>query len=220
MKTTREIEGGVRRGRGGARRGAHRLLAGAALIFLVLLVNGCEGCKTLRWKSRLGMAQLCDDDMDCKQTCPQGNVCLHYAGGLREPPDGLCICRDAYSPPCATARDCPSRGPGVTCDMGPGKVWTCMHYPRSSVGSCECTANCATDLDCNSFVGCPGGSVCKLYPGGDGGACFCSTVFDCTMDRDCELIPDCPQAPQCIHIPYVHKGACRCPSAILDGGAR
>jgi len=156
MTTTREIAGGTRSGLGGGRRRAPRLLAGMALVFVVLLVNGCHGCSSRKWKAKLGLVELCRRDADCKQICPQGNACMDpsvESDGIY----GICICRDLGFAPCTTALDCPS-GPTATCSGH--FIWDCMHHPGSSVGSCECNATCAADLDCKPTARCPEGTVC------------------------------------------------------------
>jgi hypothetical protein len=148
-----------------------RALTGVALVFLVFLGNGCNGCKGIGWKAKLTMAPRCNFIEDCEQTCPQGNMCMDFSemGG---PDHRVCVCREAYSPPCMTALDCDKfQKPGEIFD----RLWNCTHYPGSSVGSCEYSAECATALDCKPIADCPEGPACALYRWGDRGACRCAS---------------------------------------------
>lgn len=141
--------------------------------------SGCDGCRGtatyINNNIKLRMADRCTKDTDCKQTCPQGNICNTYPkewGGLDHQ---TCLCRDVFSGPCETALDCKMRSPGATCP----KLFTCRHYPGSTVGSCECRADCETASDCPPIAGCPAGPVCQPFRWGDRGECTCaSDVLD------------------------------------------
>jgi hypothetical protein len=159
-------------------RGRRPWLGAPLLLVLLLVVNGCEGCKGcgvsaggFKFTPSLWMSDACTDDTDCKQTCPQGNECIYLGPDRGGPDHKTCHCRAMFGESCATAVDCK---PFPECD----RLFTCTHYPGSVRGTCECRADCETAADCKPIAGCPEGPVCQPFRWGDRGACSCASKVE------------------------------------------
>jgi hypothetical protein len=158
-----------------------KMLGAGSLILLLLLVLAASrpgAVSTIRkpfdiagWYLRVwsGKEQPCEWThlgADCPITCTQANLCL----ALSDPDYAVCKCRSMLFAPCTTALDCP-----MGTDMPAEELWTCRHYPGSTVGSCErWGANCAVARDCEPIDDCSQGPICDLIIWGDNGVCKCA----------------------------------------------
>jgi hypothetical protein len=127
-------------GQATARTRGASILPTLPFIVLVLTFSGCDGCTEVgagAWFSsrknqvRMALATPCESVADCTALiCKQGAVCAKYIGGRDV--RSVCECIERRLPPCQNAVDC-------------GPKEQCVHYPRSTVGSCVPEGHDAND---------------------------------------------------------------------------